>query len=739
MSTIHNVLHPGARPIAVSEFIDAVRATCKPRFPQARGIRRRPVAIAVSGGVDSMALAFLCFQSRKSNPDIMIADNPVSGFRGFIIDHGLRAASAGEANATCAAVKKIGFPAEVHRLRWTSILGSYGHPSELPNFETVARTLRYRKLGAMCAIRRAGSLLLAHHEDDQYETVLMRLLQGHGSRGLQGMKEACNIPECQGLFGAHGSGFVDDQRLSEPFYNMKPTRSERNRIRSQLRSHFDGPPDHAETQEASVAGISEFDAETFYLPKIQKPIVDIGFRTKQDKGVELPQNVEVEDGGIMIYRPLLEFSKDRLIATCLENNIPWFDDATNRDPTLTMRNAIRHMYKGYTLPEALQKPAILALAKRCRRRVQIQEAEAKRLLARVIVHDLIPHSGMVTVHFPQSAPRQAERDLRSPERRRARILKQREIAAIVMRKILELVTPESELTPLVNLENLVPRLFPSLALPEEATAIYHPPKAFNVCGVHLVPTQSGSGPPGWLLSRAPYQSTLPLPRVRTQYWAVKPADGVRGMTPHPLWQLWDNRFWIWIRHRLPYRVVVQPFLLEHAKPFRESLAPADRRRLAALLARCAPAKVRYTLPALYLEEPLDLGSPEFAPRPGYPCPEDPTRSLHPGVLDPARMQLIALPSLHLSVPHVDRWLTYEVRYRHPGRETLETAGTFRRGIGSGGGGGGRAVVGRRRGSPSRQRARRARLKRAMAAQEIESRQCNISQAEPPTLYGIGVS
>ncbi len=42
------------------------------------------------------------------------------------------------------------------------------------------------------------------------------------------------------------------------------------------------------------------------------------------------------------------------------------------------------------------------------------------------------------------------------------------------------------------------------------------------------------------------------------------------------------------------------------------------------------------------------------------------------------MKLIALPSLNIQIPHLERWLEFEIRYRRIDRATLETAGSFHR-------------------------------------------------------------
>jgi hypothetical protein len=129
---------------------------------------------------------------------------------------------------------------------------------------------------------------------------------------------------------------------------------------------------------------------------------------------------------------------------------------------------------------------------------------------------------------------------------------------------------------------------------------------------------------------------------------------------------------------------MQPFVKEHAKAFREQLIPDDRDRLAVLLKRYAPGKVRYTLPALYLEEDFDLKDMRPRPRPSNLALQHDTAGdgdhtqplcLPPRVLDVSKMKPIALPSLNIQIPGLDDWLEYEIRYRHIDRQTLRTAGS----------------------------------------------------------------
>lgn len=73
-------------------------------------------------------------------------------------------------------------------------------------FETDARTLRYQALGRACRAAGIRNLMVAHHADDQAETVLMRLANNRLRSGLQAMQPVEWIPECSGIYGVSHSG-----------------------------------------------------------------------------------------------------------------------------------------------------------------------------------------------------------------------------------------------------------------------------------------------------------------------------------------------------------------------------------------------------------------------------------------------------------------------------------------------------------------------------------------------------
>lgn len=127
------------------------------------------IAVALSGGSDSMALAWLLAQG-EDGPDI----------HALTVDHGLRPGSAEEARQAGAWVK--GWP----RVRHT-ILTWQGDKPEARIMEE-ARKARYRLLADECRAQGIRHLFAAHHQDDQAETFLIRLTAGSGLDGLGGMR-----------------------------------------------------------------------------------------------------------------------------------------------------------------------------------------------------------------------------------------------------------------------------------------------------------------------------------------------------------------------------------------------------------------------------------------------------------------------------------------------------------------------------------------------------------------------
>jgi tRNA(Ile)-lysidine synthase len=92
--------------------------------------------------------------------------------------------------------------ASVLPLTWPTGVDALDHT----RFETDARLLRYQALGRACRANNIFHLMVAHHADDQAETIMMRLMNKRLRSGLRGMQTIEWIPECYGLYGVHHSG-----------------------------------------------------------------------------------------------------------------------------------------------------------------------------------------------------------------------------------------------------------------------------------------------------------------------------------------------------------------------------------------------------------------------------------------------------------------------------------------------------------------------------------------------------
>jgi len=140
----------------------------------ARFVRFPRVALAVSGGPDSLALMHLAARwraKRRSGPALTV----------LTVDHGLRASSREEALMVGRAAKALHLPHAV--LTWD-------HEGDVDAaLQARARAARYDLMAAYCHGHDIPALATAHHLDDQAETFLMRLKRGSGLDGLAAIPE----------------------------------------------------------------------------------------------------------------------------------------------------------------------------------------------------------------------------------------------------------------------------------------------------------------------------------------------------------------------------------------------------------------------------------------------------------------------------------------------------------------------------------------------------------------------
>ena len=137
------------------------------------------VAVAVSGGPDSMALMLLADRWARQR-----------GGRawGLTVDHGLRPESAAEADTVAGWLAARAIPHRI--LAWTGDKPASG-------IQEAARLARYDLLASWCRAQGVLHLLAAHHREDQAETHLIRRRAGSGIDGLAGMSAVRALPGCR--------------------------------------------------------------------------------------------------------------------------------------------------------------------------------------------------------------------------------------------------------------------------------------------------------------------------------------------------------------------------------------------------------------------------------------------------------------------------------------------------------------------------------------------------------------
>jgi tRNA(Ile)-lysidine synthase len=137
------------------------------------------LAIALSGGLDSVVLLDSICRLRQAHTTKSAKPKIIA----FHIHHGLQKA-ADEWLLFCEALAKkykIGFDFRLLHIDTKLNAG---------NIEARARAARYEALTDLCVFHGIEDLLLAHHQNDQAETILLQLMRGAGVAGLSGMPES---------------------------------------------------------------------------------------------------------------------------------------------------------------------------------------------------------------------------------------------------------------------------------------------------------------------------------------------------------------------------------------------------------------------------------------------------------------------------------------------------------------------------------------------------------------------
>ena len=159
------------------------------------------LGVAVSGGMDSMVLLDLCRKVQKK----MVVIN---------IEHGIRGEeSISDSDFVESYCKLCG----VDYMRFSFNTPEQMRPGE--SIELAARRLRYDVFNRLLEEKTVDAIALAHHADDNAETILMRIFRGTGLHGLIGMGERkgfvrplLNVPhkDIEAYAEEHGIPYVTD-------------------------------------------------------------------------------------------------------------------------------------------------------------------------------------------------------------------------------------------------------------------------------------------------------------------------------------------------------------------------------------------------------------------------------------------------------------------------------------------------------------------------------------------------
>lgn len=189
--------------------------------------KKLTIGVAISGGRDSVALLHILFEQGYR----LVAIN---------VEHGIRGE---ESVQDSLFVKKfceqLGVPLIAFEVDAPAFAKANGY-----TLEQGARTLRYMAFDKALAEGRCDYIALAHHREDQVETVLMRILRGTGVKGIAGMspvngryiRPLLSVPrdEIDRYVEEHGLAFREDASNGDIHYTRNFLRQELNVLRTRF-------------------------------------------------------------------------------------------------------------------------------------------------------------------------------------------------------------------------------------------------------------------------------------------------------------------------------------------------------------------------------------------------------------------------------------------------------------------------------------------------------------------------
>jgi tRNA(Ile)-lysidine synthase len=220
-----------ARSIAFPLLGDTIRPAMQAAPPILRTDLFHPgqrIAIAVSGGADSVALFVRALEERNNSGIVLSVVH---------VNHGIRgAAAAADAAFVAGLASANGLDFHLHHTDAPAVAADLHE-----TLEEAARNLRYAFFRELLATGRADAVATAHTLDDQAETVLLKLIRGAWTEGLSGIhpvlaERSGNIlrPFLDNTRATVEAWLVERQQpWREDATNQDPVHT-RNRIRAQL-------------------------------------------------------------------------------------------------------------------------------------------------------------------------------------------------------------------------------------------------------------------------------------------------------------------------------------------------------------------------------------------------------------------------------------------------------------------------------------------------------------------------
>ena len=180
--------------------------------------------VAVSGGPDSLALAFLTkIYSIKKSLNIEY----------FIVDHGLRKTSSSEAKLVKKLLNKHNINLKV--LKWSGI-------KPKSNIQSLAREKRYSLLINQAKKLNIRNIVVGHHIDDLYENFFIRIIRGSGLKGLSSLEKTnqiSNINLIRPLLAFDKSDLIFISKHVFNFFVVDPSNKDFKYTRVRIRSFID--------------------------------------------------------------------------------------------------------------------------------------------------------------------------------------------------------------------------------------------------------------------------------------------------------------------------------------------------------------------------------------------------------------------------------------------------------------------------------------------------------------------